>query len=99
MVRRFGVAVLAVLILTVGVLAGEFKGKLKYLNIKKGTMTIIVGEKDVEFMIPLTAKVVDQEGKDVRGRLDALRGGEELTIVTEKDGDKDVVKEIRRKSQ
>jgi len=97
MVRRFGVAVLALLILTVGVLGGEFKGKLKYLNIKKGTMTIIVADKDVDFMIPLTAKILDREGKELKGRLDALKAGEEVIVITDKDGDKDVVKEIRRK--
>jgi hypothetical protein len=97
MVQRFGIALVAVLILAIGVLAGEFKGKLKYLNVKKATMTIIVGEKDVDFTVPLTAKVLDKEGKELRGRLYDLKAGEELIVVTDKDGDKDVVKEIRRK--
>jgi hypothetical protein len=97
MLQRFGIALVAVLILAVGVLAEDFKGKLKYLNVKKATMTIIVGEKDVEFTIPLTAKVVDKEGKELKGRLYDLKAGEELIVHTEKDGDKDVVKEIRRK--
>lgn len=97
MLHRLGIALVAVLILTVGVLAGEFKGKLKYLNAKKGTMTIIVGEKDVDFMVPLTAKVLDREGKELKGRLYDLKAGEELTVLTDKDGDKEVVKEIRRK--
>ena len=97
MFQPFGLALVAVLILAVGGFAGEFKGKLKYLNAKKATLTIVVGEKDVDFTVPLTAKVLDSEGKDLKGRLFDLKGGEELTVVTDKDGDKDVVKEIRRK--
>jgi hypothetical protein len=97
MLQRCGLALVAVLVLAVGLPAEEFKGKLKYLNAKKATMTIVVGKKDVEFNIPLTAKVVDSEGKDLKGRLLDLKGGEDLVVVTDKDGDKDVVKEIRRK--
>jgi hypothetical protein len=97
MFHRVLSALLALVLLAAGVLAGEFKGKLKYLNAKKATMTIIVADKDVEFMVPLTAKVVDKEGKEVKGRLYDLRAGEEVTVVTDKDGDRDVVKEIRRK--
>jgi hypothetical protein len=97
MIHRFAIALVAVLILAVGVMAGEFKGKLKYLNVKKATITIVVAENDVEFMVPLTARIIDREGKELKGRLYDLKAGEELTVVTDKDGDKDVVKEIRRK--
>lgn len=97
MIRCYLAAVLALTLLAVGVLGAETKGKLKYLNVKQGKVTIVVGEKDLEFMVPATAKVVDGGGKDLKGRLYALKAGDELTIVTEKDGDRDAVKEVRRK--
>lgn len=97
MMHRSIAACLAVALLAVGVFGAETKGKLKYLNVKKGTMTIIVGEKELEFMVPVTAKVVGGDGKDLKGRLNALKANDELTVVTDKDGDRDVVKEVRRK--
>ena len=45
----------------------------------------------------LKLDVVDKEGKELKGRLYDLKAGEELILVTEKDGDKDVVKEMALK--
>lgn len=97
MILRFVAALLAVALLAVSGLGAEFKGKLKYLNVKKEKLTLVVGDKDIEFTVPVTAKVLGGDGKDLKNRLYALKGNDELTIVTEKEGDRDVVKEVRRK--
>jgi uncharacterized protein YjdB len=97
------VCALAVLAFTaVGLLAGETRGTIKFLNVKKGSLTITVTDKekntkDVDFMVPATAKVIDNEGNELKGRLKALKAGDVLIVTTEKDGDKDVVKEVKRK--
>ncbi|MBY0522464.1 MAG: hypothetical protein K2R98_03660 [Gemmataceae bacterium] len=97
MLHRFAITLLAILVLSLGVLADEIKGKVKLLNVKKGQLVIVVGEKEKEFMVPERAKVTDNDGKELPGRLKALRAGDEVTVVTGKDGDKEVVQEVKRK--
>jgi len=100
MCHRFAISLLVVVLVAAGVFAGETKGKIKFLNVKKGTMTLTVGdkgEKDVDFVVPSSAKVVDADGKELPMRLKVFKAGDEVIVTTGKDGDKDVVTEVKKK--
>jgi Cu/Ag efflux protein CusF len=92
-----------VLVLVAGagiLLADEAKGTVKKYD--KGTITVTVDGKDVDYMLK-GAKVYDDSGtevtdkKDRRKLLTDLKEGTKVTIVYEKDGDKITVKEFKVK--
>jgi uncharacterized protein (DUF2141 family) len=80
-------------------LADEAKGK--FVKSEKGTITVKVGDKDVEYKVGKEAKVFEGDtevtGKD-RGKLfKGLKEGAEVTVTFDKDGDKVTVKEFKVK--
>ena len=90
--------VLVVLLIGTGILlADETKGKFK--KYEKGTLTIVVGDKDTEFKLGKESKVLlgadEQTGKDKAKALKGLKDGDEVTVVHEKD--KTDVKELKLK--
>jgi uncharacterized protein (DUF2141 family) len=98
MLRKF----LALVILFVGVsvlVADEAKGKVK--KVEKGTITVTVGDKDVEYKMGKESKVYDGDtevtGKDKGKLLKGLKEGTEVTVIFDKDGDKNTVKELKVK--
>jgi hypothetical protein len=99
MIRKL-VGVVVMLLLVVGiVLADEAKGKLK--KYEKGTITVTVGGKDVEYKIGKTGKVYDGDtelmGKERGKFLKGLKEGTELIIIYDKEDDKVTVKEVKVK--
>ena len=98
MLRKF----VGVMVLLVGaglVLADEAKGKFK--KAEKGTVTVTVGDKDVEYKLGKDAKVFDGDteikGKERGKFFKDLKEGSDVTVVYDKDGDKITVKEFRKK--
>src|SRR5262245_27252177 len=105
MLRRSLCAFVALLFVTTAVMAGEIKGKVKSINAKKGDMTVTIKDgdkdKDVDYMIPPLAKVLDADGKESKGkkRLAIINSGASITITTEKkkvgDEEKEVITQIQ----
>jgi len=100
MLRTFMGALLAVVIVGGILLADEAKGKFK--KVEKGTVTITVDGKDVEYKIGKQTKVYDgdTEVTDKKERQKLLKGlteGTEITVNYDKDGDKITVKELKVK--
>ena len=96
--KLLGVALM--LVAGVGVLlADEAKGKVK--KVEKGTVTVTVGDKDVEYKLGKDSKVYDgiTEVTDKKERGKAIKGseGKEVTVVFTKDGDKITVTEFKIK--
>jgi hypothetical protein len=104
MLRTFGCAVLA-LVVAVGILvAAEYKGKVKNLDADKNTITVTVGDKDVDITFNDDTKIVSYEGKAVKDRAKTIQGiakkpeaVEEVTVTTEKKDGKEVATEIKVK--
>lgn len=99
MLRQFVCGFVA-LFLCIGLLvADEAKGKVK--KSEKGTITVTVDGKDVDYKVGKETKVIrgsdEVKGKDRGKALKELKEGDEVTIVFEKDGDKVVVKEVKLK--
>jgi len=93
---------LAVFVLLVGVgivMADEAKGKVK--KVEKGTVTVVVDGKDMEFKLGKDSKVYEGDaevtGKDRGKLLKGLKEGAEVTVVYAKEGDKVTVKEFKVK--
>ncbi len=102
MLRKFVVSALALVVCTVGLLAEEYKGKVKSVDVDKNTITVTIDDKEKTFTINDETKILNPAGKDMKGRLKSKqfeKAGAQLTIVTEKKGDKEVVKEIKLKGK
>jgi hypothetical protein len=98
MMRKL-VGVVVMLPLLVGiVLADEAKGKIK--KYEKGTVTVTVDGKDVEYKIG-KSKVYDGDteltGKERGKFLKGVKEGTEVTIIYDKEDEKVTVKEIKVK--
>jgi uncharacterized protein (DUF2141 family) len=80
-------------------LADEAKGKFQ--KSEKGTITVKVGDKDVEFKLGKDTKVLngDEEvkGKDRGTLFKNLKPDTEVTVTFTKDGDKTTVTEFKIK--
>jgi hypothetical protein len=99
MLRKLACGLVVVALFAGFVLADEVKGKFKKWN--KGTITLTVDGKDVEYKGNKEMKVVhgDEElkGKDRRKVFQDLKEGTEVTVTYDKDGDNITVKEIKIK--
>jgi hypothetical protein len=80
-------------------LADEAKGKFKKWD--KGTITLKVGDKDVEYKLGKDSKIFEGDkpidGKDGRALLKNLKEDTEVTVTFTKDGDKITVTEVKVK--
>ncbi len=99
MLRKLAGIVVALVLFTGILLADEAKGKFKKWD--KGTLTVKVGDKDVEYKLTKDSKVLNGD-EEVKGKKRAeffkdLKDDSELTIVYDKDGDKITVKEVKFK--
>src|SRR5947209_19823534 len=93
--KLLGVAL--VLVAGAGILlADEAKGKVKAWE--KGTLTVTVGDKDVEYKVGKDAKVYEGDtevtGKD-RGKLLKGSAGSDVVVTYDKEGDKVTVKSVK----
>ena len=80
-------------------LADEATGKFQKWD--KGTLTVKVGDKDVEYKLNKETKIFEGdkpvEGKDGRALLKNLGANTEVKVTFTKDGDKVTVTEIKVK--
>jgi hypothetical protein len=109
MLRKFVFAVLAVGVVTVGLLAEEYSGKVKSVDVDKNKIVISVKDGgDKEFTIEKDTKFTKTKGKDKTVvdvpeglKHDAFKADAPnpafVTVVTEKKGDKEVVTEVKMK--
>jgi len=96
MMRKLVGAMVMLLLLVGIVLADEAKGKLK--KYQKGTITVTVDGKDVEYKVG-KSKVYDGDteimGKERGKFLKGVKEGTDVTIIYDKEDDKVSVKEIK----
>jgi hypothetical protein len=106
MLRKFVFALLAFGVLTVGLLADEFSGKVKSVDADKNTITVTDKEgTERTFTVDKDTKFVKGGKKTTElpeGIKDKIFTGEKLpkvTITFEKKGDKEVVSEVKVSGQ
>jgi hypothetical protein len=89
-------ALCSLLLLTLVVWSAEYKGKVKSVDPDKNTITVTVDDKDKTFNVTDDAKITRGD-KDVKKRLKAKFWGDSpnITVVTDGEGDKEVVKELK----
>jgi hypothetical protein len=108
MIRK-SVATVALLVFAGGVLAAEHRGRVKSVDATKGTITLTTGrmgmQQDKTFTVAKDAKFTSMN-REVADKL-ATQGlkhetftrtgrmAAQVTLVTEGEGDKEVVKEVR----
>jgi ribosome maturation factor RimP len=98
MLRTFMGVVLTLVVFALGALAEEYRGKIKSIDADKGTITVTVGDKDQEFKVPATAKVLRGKKEVADGIKDKRFGkavGSEVTVVTEKKDGAETVTSIK----
>jgi len=108
MFRKF-VAAVALVVFAGGLWAGEHRGRVKSVDAEKGTITLTEGmrgdTKDVTYKVAKDAKFTTMN-KDLADKLSTeglkhelfTRTGRQaarVTVVTEGEGDKEVVKEVK----
>ena len=102
MSRRVVAAVAVLFFFTAFVVAAEIKGKVSKVDAENNKITITVDDKDQEFSITKDTKIIGSKGGEVKNGLKskafsekALKRGITATITTEKQGDKEIVKELK----
>jgi Cu/Ag efflux protein CusF len=91
MLRRLVCTMVALLLMTGGLLAAEVKGKVKSVDAATSMITVTVGDKDQTFTVAKDAKVSVGMVKDLKD----LKAGASVTLTTEKKAGKEVVTEIK----
>jgi hypothetical protein len=100
MLRTFACAVVALFVLSVGLVMAadkEAKGTIKKVDAATNTITVTVDGKDMDFMVGNDAKILDATGGDLKDRLKSadLKAGAKVTVTcTTKDG-KDVCTKVQ----
>jgi hypothetical protein len=90
-------AVCSLLLLGLVVWSAEYKGKVKSVDADKNTITVTIDDKEKTFNVGDDVKVTRGD-KEVKKKLKATKLWEKspaVTIVTDGEGDKEVVKEIK----
>jgi hypothetical protein len=101
MLRQLVCAAAALVLCAGGLLAGEYKGKVKSVDAAKSTITVTVNDKDMTFKVTDDTKIVRGK-KDVAKRLAAKvfqQEGAEVTVLTTGEGSKEVATEIKVKGK
>jgi hypothetical protein len=73
---------------------GEYKGTLRSVSAEKMKVSLHVDNKDKVLDLGKNVSVADANGKTVKGGLAGVKAGSEVTAVTEKKGDKEVVTKL-----
>jgi hypothetical protein len=103
MLRLFASTVVVFLASSAVLVAAEIKGKITKVDAEKNTITVTIDTKDQEFTLTKDTKIVNNKGKDIKDGLKgkvfqnekALKKGIAVTLTTEKQGDKDVVTQVK----
>src|SRR5262245_41678763 len=95
MVRKIVAAAIALFISVGGVVAAEYKGKVKSVDAEKGTITITINDGDKTLKVAkdakfTTAKKKQQELLTSQGlKYEGFSKGPQVTLKTEGEGDKE----------
>ena len=81
----------ALLICVGGLIAEEYQGKVKSIDIDKSKAVITVNGTDQTFSMSKDPLIVTDKGKNVPGGLKALTPGSEVVVFTDKKDDKEVI--------
>jgi hypothetical protein len=97
MLRTLVSSLVALLVLSGGLLAEEIKGKIKSVDADKSVLTVTVDGKDKEFKIGEGTKILNPAGKEAKNGLKNpnLKEGTDVTITCEKKDGKEVVTEVK----
>ena len=98
MLRTFVSAALALVLCTSAALAAEYKGKVKSVDTDKNTITVTIDDKDRTFNCAKGDDLkVTQAKKELPQKLanKIFDKNPQVTIITEGEGEKEVVTEIR----
>jgi hypothetical protein len=89
-------ALCSLLLLALVVWSAEYKGKVKSVDPDKNTITVTIDDKDRTFNVSDDVKVT-QGDKEKKKKLKAkvFADSPNVTLVTDGEGDKEVVKEIK----
>jgi hypothetical protein len=89
-------ALCSLLLLGLVAWAAEYKAKVKSVDPDKNTITVTLDDKDKTFNVSDDVKVtVGGEEKKKKLKVKALNNSPDVTLVTDGEGDKEVVKEIK----
>jgi hypothetical protein len=107
MLRSFACAAFALVLSAVVVLAAEYKNaKVKSVDTDKNTITVTIDDKDKTFKIAKDDFKVMRGEKEMKGGLKAkafsdknIEKGLTVTLITDGEGAKEVVKEVRLKGK
>lgn len=103
MFRRIVASIAVAFVAVIGLIAAEVKGKLVKVDDTAKTITIKVEEDEKTFTYNSDTKFVSSKGKDLseeakkkmfEGKANK-KGGREVTLITEKKGEKDIVTEVK----
>jgi hypothetical protein len=98
MLRKLVCGLFALTLFAISASAESYSGKIKSVDVGKSTITVTINDKDQEFKVPATAKIVRGK-KDVAGGLTAKQFnkavGNDVTVVTEKKDGTETVTEVR----
>ena len=105
MLRSFACAAFALILSAVVVLAAEYKNaKVKSVDADKHTITVTIDDKDKTFTVAKDDFKVMRGEKEMKGGLKAkafsekaIERGLTVTLITDGEGAKETVKEIRLK--
>jgi hypothetical protein len=96
------VSVVAVLFVAAGLFAAEYKGKVKSVDTDKSTITVTVDDKDVTLKVNAdtkftseNTKIADKLGADKLNFKGFKKGGQNVTVTTTGEGDKEVATEVK----
>jgi hypothetical protein len=102
MSRRLLAAFAVMFVFTAFVVAAEIKGKITKVDAENNKITVTVDDKEKEFTLTKDTKITGKKGGEIKNGLKAktfneknLKKGIQATITTEKDGDKEIVKEVK----
>jgi hypothetical protein len=89
-------AMCLLLVFGLALLAAEYKGKVKSVDRDKNTITITIDDKDKTFNVSDEVKVTRGE-KEIKKKLKSksFDSNPPVTLTTEGEGEKEVVKEIK----
>jgi hypothetical protein len=94
---RLLAAVVALLVVGLSLMAAEYKGQYKSNDPDKKTVTLTIDGKDRTFVLADDFKVINAKNKDVKKGLQGkvFSTGPQVIVVTEGEGKKEIVKEVR----
>jgi hypothetical protein len=103
MFRRIVASIAVVFFAVIGLIAAEVKGKLVKIDDTAKTITIKVEEDEKTFTYNSDTKFVSAKGKELNEEAKkklfeakaSKKGGREVTVITEKKGEKDIVTEVK----